>query len=529
MSWVSICQLAKFSEERSFRSILVLLGLLLFNVRAIDGQQRIRPVSNLTSDYPAWVGRIVPFSTASPITQEIKANETLQEKLRPVYEFIQDVAGVVETRKNRSDTRACNLFPVSEWTKNIWQWMEVFQIGKVDRSCYTQVDVSIAVHNKELSSSYLQNTRQIFTNARQAYQEATKQIDGPKNANWSNPDAPYGIVSRVMIRDGQRCSVESIFAYKRGTKWYLRTESTNADPTIGMPDYGRQYLHEFIPSDFRTALQMPLPENGVDGDLQMFTTVITKWRGTGYSVEQQLFDDPVGALSRAYRQNLVTVDLAKDTITASNIAILALPMAMNFIPVAFVADLNSFGMFIYVIVTDIISTVPFFIKGVELVLSSNPQNQVVLAFYAGNTTLAAMQAWAVDCSGDLQFRTTGIVFVAVAVVILVVGLILEIWAKHRMDTKRANAKKGVKIDGPFGAAALETTSFALLGATESRLDEEYRTSICGSQHDQHNRVQSNISPSTHTGTLFPQNRFEKQKRRFTIRNLWFRQPKLTGF
>lgn len=194
--------------------------------------------------------------------------------------------------------------------------------------------------------------------------------------------------------------------------------------------------------------------------------------GPGRTAKLEHFDDPVGPLARAFRKNINLVDIASDSITISNIAILALPMLMNIIPVSFVADLNGLGMFVYVLVTDVFTTLPFLIKGVELIRSSRPNSKVVMAHSAGTDSLGTFQVWASQCRGRDYFRVTGIIFVLVALTALVLGLALEIWARNIMRRRFIEAGKG-KLHGPFGNAVLKVTSDGLLGTTETGKEAAY--------------------------------------------------------
>lgn len=438
--------------------------------------QKLRRLVDLSEKYKDRVGRFESFSTESPIAKVIREDKNLQKQLRPAYNFVNRVSALIEERRRMNDSRACNVFTNTMWTFRTVQRMEIFQIGFLDQSCFSQFDVTGAVEDGEIAAEYSTNAREVFLNAEQALLEAGSRIPKPDNKNWTHYEGPFAVQEQEKTRDGQRCIIDSVYAYRQHSKWYIRSQYTNAPPQIGLLDFGRQYLQEFIAEDFGTSLQMPMP-NPETGELELTTTVLGKWPGLGYSIEAQEFDDPNGPLYRAYRENLVRIDLAKDTVTLSNIAILALPMAMNFIPVAFVADPNSIGMVIYIIVTDVFSTVPFFIKGIELILSSQPRKEVVFALFGGNSTLASLQSWAVECSGEVQFRITGIVFVSVACVALVFGVSLEVWAKSYMNRRKARAKAGDLVVGPFGPAGFEETTTGLLGSTEAHLESEFKTNV----------------------------------------------------
>lgn len=150
-------------------------------------------------------------------------------------------------------------------------------------------------------------------------------------------------------------------------------------------------------------------------------------------------------------------------------------MIMNVVPASFVTDFNGAGMFVYVLVTDVHTTIPFIINGVELIHSSRLNSKVVIANLAANDTLATFQVWAShweQCRGRAHFHVTGIDFFCVAVIELVTGLALETWA-HRIKRWRIrNCGKG-QMEGPFASAMLRKTSGGFFRATEAWKEDSY--------------------------------------------------------
>lgn len=231
-------------------------------------------------------------------------------------------------------------------------------------------------------------------------------------------------------------------------------------------------MHEYVPQYGTTALPMVHPSR-LTGELENSSTITSAWGGSGKSVVTLKFDEMDMPLSMAFNENLLAIDIASDSITPSNIAILALPMAMSLIPVAFVADLNIVGMFVYILVTDVFSIIPFLIKGVELVQSALSKNTVMVYYHAGNVTIGNSQVYVVSCRGEGVFRKTGIVFISIALASMCLGILLELFAKRIMQTKRASKKNGSKVKGPFGHVAYEETSLGLLGRDETRYEQEF--------------------------------------------------------
>lgn len=263
-----------------------------------------------------------------------------------------------------------------------------------------------------------------------------------------------------------------MLAYRVDNSWYIRAVATNRPPSDSAPDPERQYLQEFVPRQGTSALTMCL-ESRKTGNLESSTTVTEAWRGTGYSIEPLEFDEVEMPLYMAYSENIISVDMASDAITPSNVAILALPMAMSIVPVAFVADLNTIGMFAYILVTDVFSMIPFLVKGIELIRSSSPTKTTIMFYHGGNETIGKAQIYIVNCRGEGYFKNTGVIFVAVAIGCALSGLALEIWALCIMKKRREKKQKGEVVLGPFGYAGFDKTTMGLLGREETHIEHDF--------------------------------------------------------
>lgn len=438
--------------------------------------------NNLTQIYTVseekeknWVDNVHSISTDSPITRQIRKNKTLQELVNPAFDVFERIASVIDDRRKDNHTDACNLPTNLGWRKRAIKTTRNFQIGFMDETCFTSLNIRDAVESKELPYSDLSTARTIMHEAHTALYKASFDAVGilaRDNKNWSDRNAPYRLADIPQRRSEQTCSIEALSGYRVQGTWYLRSIVTNKPVSQVMPQKFRQFVIEWVPSEGNEALRMIHFNFSREGEecLVNSSTIFNQWAGRGQkSAEGYDFESRVTAISAAYRQNLISVDIASDSVTVSNIAILALPMTMNIIPVAFVAELTFLGMFAYVVVTDIFSTVPFFVKGIELIQSSNPREEVVVAFHGGNKTLGSMELFSAVCRGKETFRVTGIVFVVFATFAMFFGVAFEIWAYRLMRHRLATAGPGVKVRGPFTAGVDEA---ALLHTYENGLEDK---------------------------------------------------------
>lgn len=407
----------------------------------------------------SWMGRYHSINTTSPASRALAANISLRNDVRDSFDMVEAIGDLIAQRKKENHSEACSLHPEALWVMRSTKRPQILQVGSFDNTCYSMLDLNDALKERHqvlrkgaLDPRFVTDARDIILRGRRALFNALVGVPVPSDGNWTDRNGPYELTGRANRRKGQSCSMDSVFAYRKDAKWYLRAAMTNFPVDDDTLNWKRHLVQEWVPRDFGTSMQVVHPLVYTD-EMQLSTTVLSMLKGR---IEQSTstandLDDPITAVGRAYRDNLITVDIASDSVTASNIAILALPMLMSVIPVAFIADLNAVGVLLYVIVTDMFSSLPFLIKGIELVQSSSPRRQIVRAFHAGNETLGQVEVWAAECHGHVLFRNLGILFIVVALAAAVLGLSLECWAITIMRRRRDALPDGHQLQGPFGS------------------------------------------------------------------------------
>lgn len=98
-------------------------------------------------------------------------------------------------------------------------------------------------------------------------------------------------------------------------------------------------------------------------------------------------------------QITILCDQVLDSLTASNIAISALHMVLSVLLVAFITDDNTLGIFFYILFTDIVSTVPFLLKGIELLIMACHTRAMVTALFTGDDNLGQLEISVSACGG----------------------------------------------------------------------------------------------------------------------------------
>lgn len=398
------------------------------------------------------------LSTESPVTANLRANASLRNAVDPLHAIIRTLGGAIDKRVSSVSPLACNLRAVP-WLLAARALFNATALGPLDNTCSTHISVSPAVLSGELSASAVSNAAAVIHKASDAFAVATGKFVGSfdmwgEDVEW--PRGSFAVHGWDIKRGGQRCAVEAAGAFRVSSEWYIRAAVTNQAVDGFVADGQRVFVEEFVRQNLKPALQLQREKWGEEGTLLNGTTMLTLTGGKAEFGSVPMGVDENPAIKEALRLNEGAVDQAQDAITPSNIAILALPMAMSLIPVAFVADLNTCATLLYILLTDILSCLPFLIKGVELVHTGSARRGETVAYHIGTPALGLLEVWSASCHGDSSFRVLGLTFICVAV--LAIGLLFEIVAAHVMRNRRRR-RRGRKLRrgesiGPFGDALL---------------------------------------------------------------------------
>lgn len=366
------------------------------------------------------------------MAKAIARNETTRHLLAPVYLYFNLFSSLVEKRKAENNKNACSLRDIG-WIKTNVRMMQVFQFGLLDQSCPSFIQASAAVQSGEMHVSLLRNVRDTIYRGTNAVYLAVRDIPqipqrSNPSLNWTSGAFPGR--SWDLTRNSQRCLVSNAFFMHKNGVTYFRSFLNNLPPGVWGGTYGRQSIVEFIRQDMNTSVRSIHRRNGNEDQFENSTTILVKRDGRSRNGDNPgfvVFDDPSSPVGRVYRLNQVPIDLASDAVTVSNIAILALPMVMNIVPLAILADVQGWAMLCYVIFTDVFSTLPLLIKGVELINAGRSMTDVVM-FRVGNSSLNIMEIFGVECSGEPRFRSLGIIFVVISSMAIIIGICLEVMA-----------------------------------------------------------------------------------------------------
>lgn len=126
-----------------------------------------------------------------------------------------------------------------------------------------------------------------------------------------------------------------------------------------------------------------------------------------------------------------------------NFSILSLPMVMNLIPISCLTQLSSTGILVFTLLSDVLTTVPFIIKGYELLSMGNRRTVREETYYTdpskGNFLI--LETWAAECRMK-DVKTYGWLFILLGFAVLVMGVFCEFQAAR---LRRRWTKDGVLV------------------------------------------------------------------------------------
>lgn len=408
-----------------------------------DQSQYLFPIGELTKNFS--LDRYFSLSTVSPVTKIIRSNGALANNIEPLYDLFNNFTRIIETRRRTNDSIACNMNIAFPYIKKSNKSMAARQFAAYldPFKCPSRIDVDVAVQRNELTSVARARAYETLATGLEALFQATSRITVIPTTNWTKgPFRPFGF---ARSQRNQNCVIDSLFAYRMNDTYFLRAGITNEPPDAFVEDFKRQLIAEYVPREGNSALRGPHIKFGTNCTFEQSSTQLERRAGRlsiGHGGNANVANR-FGVFNLASRANAVATDLAEDSLTASNIAILALPMIMNFVPLALIADLNTFSMLCYVVITDLFSTLPFMIKGVELIQTGNGVRKSMGVYMLGNSTLGQMEIFAADCRAKESYKVTGIVFVAVALVLMVLGVGLEVYAAKLRKKRKQRGENGL--------------------------------------------------------------------------------------
>lgn len=393
-----------------------------------------------------------PFSTKF---RELGETHLDYQAIQQVYPIIETLGSAFDKRVNEDHPRACNL-DSHHWLHDLTIDIAHRKFPQLDTVCRSRLDSADRRFDpyliRHLNESFVRTIYGKLSAASRAIERGLKNLtfDNTGSANKVHPLEDWKI-----SRGSQWCNVQTMGAFRKYGTWYLRLGITNHDVNDIRSSKERLILDEFVRADMKATLNSPFNESGSGGQkiVRNATTVCRTSRGRApWSIVEMSIDEN-HAMMEGLRLVELEVNQAEDALTPSNLAILALPIVLTFVPLAFIAEVNDCATLLYMTFTDLFSVLPLLIKGVELYMTGSNRQSDMAAFHVGNKTFGWLELWSVQCAGSSKFAVAGVILMAVSISAVFVGLLIEYtaWCVMKKRRKMGNGGKDYgKMKGPFG-------------------------------------------------------------------------------
>lgn len=447
------------------RNISLILSIVLFfelsygmkknNKEAGDGKpKKGRP----TKAEMNKAERVFWLSSSKPMSRALSKYPAVLSSTQTIISHIERVESAIRRNFEKGDTRLidtrlnlCHAFQEANmfvnYQRRVRNKFESRSLPEADTSCISQLSgVKVSDDdNSPITTEGLFNALQmrgdtVFNNIDAIQQQVI--------GNFSNPDFVYAFTYRTVT---QTCILHSVGAIRVDEKWYTNTQITNLPRHHSPRLFSRQYITEFIRTEngvLTDPLRVSIPVRNEDGEERIVrddtTTYITSVRGEGNpAFVGRLYPAENPAVLEALDSAGFYVQQAKDALAPSNAAILVLPLGLNLVPIALLADVDTITMLFYALLSDILTVIPLFIKGVELILISRQRHfsattRITSPVNASASRSAVSEVWTAECRAKDDFLRPGVLFVVLAMVFMVGGIAAEVvarryWRRHQFN------------------------------------------------------------------------------------------------
>lgn len=292
---------------------------------------------------------------------------------------------------------------------------------------------------------------------------------------WDGDKTSRGWEFKHVTRT-QSCSNDYVGFVRRGGVWFVAERVTNDHKDVTLGTNARLFAHEYVrvvEGGKVDSLEMVLKRKNGTEWLKGSTAVSERTGAVTGSEFVEVFQPNNLAVLEALKRGSHQTQQASDATTPSNIAILALPLAMNLVPVALIADVNSLGMLVYTLLTDVLTTIPLAIKGVEVISIGASSNIAVVTRITGGNLWSdadrdkdkAAETWVAECRANGNLTLIGVILLTVAIVFMIGGIAAEILAKRFVKrVGKVVGESSTPGESSSGALAAPQAAALVMGA-----------------------------------------------------------------
>lgn len=258
--------------------------------------------------------------------------------------------------------------------------------------------------------------------------------------------AVVGDLSAGYLDNVYQCTVRSVVGVRVRGRWGVHAKLTNDVVDVPLAEGSRQYLHELLSADGRGQIRALTVNAWREGGAGMENATTTLSLGGGRPPASEfLMTEAEGtpALQSVLGAHRKQRSLAQETVFSSNVAILVLPMVMTLVPISSIDYVEMPLVVLYAIFTDVFSTLPLLVKGLELLALPDDGGCESWVHGVEETDplgTVIVETWCAGCKARTAFRAYGKAFVASALFFMILGVTME-WVVRRRVVKRIKGGK----------------------------------------------------------------------------------------
>ena len=393
---------------------------------------------------PFQVGRLFYIGHTENMTRALNKFPDIVSTTDKILQYVTRVEKSVHERlqKNVPPSEGEPFYLCShrtrDWTVTVDQVFGLRGWPDPDTNCVTNV------HNLEYDGFTVDEMYDALYTRLSIFKKNIDVIAAATINNFTHAD----IILDCPYRKGfARCVLHPTALIRVGTHWYMGNSITSHPKEWQMPNFGRHKLNEYSRVDrgeLNDTLKMRLAVRDTVPLVHRndTTTMMESWRsianpsGFGnHPIETNI------AIHDALEDMEVSVQQVEDATTPSNVAIIALPVLLSFVPIAFFANVGTNVFFAYMLFSDILTSIPMAIKGVELVLIGTSVHRSIVVRITSPSPFkemnaAAAEIWAAECKTADSVKHMGIAFIVTSIVFLIIGVSLEFIARHYSRKRR---------------------------------------------------------------------------------------------
>lgn len=304
--------------------------------------------------------------------------------------------------------------------------------------------------------------------------------------DWTAPDIIFNSEYRTT---SQKCVLHTAVFIFMEERWHIVNHITNENKIRQLPDFARIGIEEVAALDgvqFRAALNVqldkhpsePPSENTIDIERSqdLGSSRISYFRGSSTTFGiKRFFPEENLAIIDALEKSNIFIQQAEDALTPSSIAILVLPLGLNLVPIALLAEVSTLTALLYTLMSDVLTVIPLGIKGLELMSIGRQRLRSVVMRISStldvnkkDTAAAAADLWTAECRSKDKILPIGVLFLVLSIVFLVGGVIAEFVARNYVKRRRKRRIAELMNQPNSSQTSNGSRSTALSGGSRTR-------------------------------------------------------------